>query len=48
VGGVDGRLTFQLGDDRLSTGPGDIVIAPAEARTSSPSRYPSHHPRAAL
>ncbi len=24
----DGRLTFQLGDDHLEAGPGDIVIAP--------------------
>jgi quercetin dioxygenase-like cupin family protein len=31
VGGVDGNLNFQLRDDRLSTGLGDIVIAPAEA-----------------
>jgi len=27
---LDGTLTFQLGDERLSTGPGDIVIAPAD------------------
>src|SRR5579863_167310 len=28
---IEGNLTFQLGDENLSTGPGDIVIAPAEA-----------------
>jgi mannose-6-phosphate isomerase-like protein (cupin superfamily) len=28
---IEGNLTFQLGDESLSTGPGDIVIAPAEA-----------------
>jgi mannose-6-phosphate isomerase-like protein (cupin superfamily) len=28
---IEGNLTFQLGGDRLDTGPGDIVIAPADA-----------------
>jgi quercetin dioxygenase-like cupin family protein len=28
---LEGDLTFQLHDDRLRVGPGDIVIAPAEA-----------------
>jgi mannose-6-phosphate isomerase-like protein (cupin superfamily) len=27
----DGHLTFQLGDERLEVGPGDIVIAPPGA-----------------
>jgi mannose-6-phosphate isomerase-like protein (cupin superfamily) len=28
---LEGNLIFQLGDDRLSAGPGDIVIVPADA-----------------
>jgi quercetin dioxygenase-like cupin family protein len=27
---VDGNLTFQAGEERLSAGPGDIVIVPPE------------------
>jgi quercetin dioxygenase-like cupin family protein len=27
---IEGRLTFQAGDERLAAGPGDVVIVPPD------------------
>jgi quercetin dioxygenase-like cupin family protein len=37
---VEGRLTFQAGDERLAAGPGDIVIVPPDV----PHRFTNDGP----